>query len=335
MGLRLWIRRRGAVSTAVLLVCSAGVGMCLLSVLYLSGALQQGCDCSSFQSKRSESLKVAEGQHKLAVLVPLRDRFEELQDFVVHLSQFLEAQSVQHQIFAINQVDNLRFNRASLLNVGFLEAGEDFDYVALHDVDLLPNTQDLTYFFPETGPFHLAAPHLHPRYHYPTFIGGVLLLTRKQMIEVNGLSNVYWGWGLEDDELFARLRDAHLVIHRPGNITAGLKSFRHMHDRRVRKRDQIRCFDQQLLTRRRDRRTGLSTVRYTLLERRELTVDGAAVSVLNVQLQCSRQQTPWCDCVQNTGNSPKEKRREIIHALPPEDVIAPKIDWKKHISPDG
>lgn len=32
------------------------------------------------------------------------------------------------------------------------------------------------------------------------------------------MSNKYWGWGLEDDEFFVRLRDANLNITRPLNI---------------------------------------------------------------------------------------------------------------------
>ena len=29
------------------------------------------------------------------------------------------------------------------------------------------------------------------------------------------MSNKYWGWGLEDDEFFVRMRQANLVIERP------------------------------------------------------------------------------------------------------------------------
>ena len=38
---------------------------------------------------------------------------------------------------------------------------------------------------------------------------------------VDGLSNKYWGWGLEDDELYARFKEAQLSIHRPGNLSTG------------------------------------------------------------------------------------------------------------------
>jgi xylosylprotein 4-beta-galactosyltransferase len=55
-------------------------------------------------------------------------------------------------------VENLllffRFNRASLINVGFLESRTDCDYIAMHDVDLVPVTEGLPYMFPEDGPFH-------------------------------------------------------------------------------------------------------------------------------------------------------------------------------------
>ena len=48
------------------------------------------------------------------------------------------------------------------------------DYVALHDVDLLPINPKLAYTFP-AYPFHVSAPWLHPNYHYKTFIGCGLL----------------------------------------------------------------------------------------------------------------------------------------------------------------
>ncbi|XP_066937600.1 beta-1,4-galactosyltransferase 7 isoform X2 [Macrobrachium rosenbergii] len=232
------------------------------------------CDCNNERSAlgdHSYSDHSASGnsgpfpsdKHKMALLIPFRDRFEELMEFAPHIHAFLNSQKKNHHIYVINQVDNLRFNRASLLNVGFLESAVDCDYIAMHDVDLLPMNHALIYEFPHDGPFHVAAPHLHPRYHYPTFIGGVLLVKREDFRLVDGLSNKYWGWGLEDDEFFARLKEANLPVHRPGNLTTGNKdTFKHIHDRRVRRRDMIKCYNQQEVTRRRDRETGLSTTRY-------------------------------------------------------------------------
>lgn len=144
-------------------------------------------------------------------------------------------------------MDRYRFNRASLINVGFLETEKTFDYIAMHDVDLLPMNDQLSYAYPSTGPHHISSPDLHPRYHYFTFIGGILLIKRyaffltdnkpyweiihqsvwhvrfcrEHFIQVNGMSNKYWGWGLEDDEFYVRLKEAGLSVSRPQNISTG------------------------------------------------------------------------------------------------------------------
>ena len=72
-----------------------------------------------------------------------------------------------------------RFNRGSLINVGFLLTESTFDYIAIHDVDLIPVNQNITYVFPHLGPYHVSAPELHPKYHYEKFLGGILLITRE------------------------------------------------------------------------------------------------------------------------------------------------------------
>lgn len=117
----------------------------------------------------------------------------------------------------------------------------------MHDVDLLPMNDQLSYAYPSTGPHHISSPDLHPRYHYFTFIGGILLIKRyvsfltdnkqyweiihqsvwhvrfcrEHFIQVNGMSNKYWGWGLEDDEFYVRLKEAGLSVSRPQNISTG------------------------------------------------------------------------------------------------------------------
>ncbi|RXN35222.1 beta-1,4-galactosyltransferase 7-like protein [Labeo rohita] len=119
------------------------------------------------------------GPHKMALIVPFRERFEELLVFVPYMHAFLNKKKIRHKIFIVNQLDHFRFNRASLINVGYTESGNDTDYIAMHDVDLLPENEDLDYGFPKEGPFHVASPELHPLYHYKTYVGGILLLTKK------------------------------------------------------------------------------------------------------------------------------------------------------------
>lgn len=96
-----------------------------------------------------------------------------------HMIAFMTSQT---EVLSVSRC--VRFNRASLINVGHLESGNDTDYLAMHDVDLLPLNDALDYGFPEDGPFHVASPELHPLYHYKTYVGGILLLTKRHYTKV-------------------------------------------------------------------------------------------------------------------------------------------------------
>lgn len=124
------------------------------------------------------------------------------------------------------------------------------------------------------------------------------------------MSNKYWGWGLEDDEFYVRLKDAGLKVHRPENINTGVTdTFSHIHDRAHRRRDTTKCFNQKDETRRRDIRTGLDTIKYNISDRKELTIDGIGLTVLNVKLECDKGLTPWCDCT----DAPTEAKSKKFH----------------------
>ncbi len=46
--------------------------------------------------------------HQLAVVVPFRDRYEEMMQFVPHIHKFLNRQNIHHKILVINQADKHR-----------------------------------------------------------------------------------------------------------------------------------------------------------------------------------------------------------------------------------
>ncbi|XP_050675072.1 beta-1,4-galactosyltransferase 7 [Leptidea sinapis] len=249
------------------------------------------------QSPEPQKLQISTKLKKLAILVPFRDRFEELLEFVPHMFNFLQNQGILFDIFVIQQKDLNRFNRASLINVGFIFTRDKYDYIAMHDVDLLPINENLKYIYPRLGPMHISSPKTHPKYHYDTFIGGILLITKEHFELVKGMSNNYWGWGLEDDEFYVRLKDAGLKVFRPENITTGIENtFRHMHDKTYRKRDQRRCYNQREVTRHRDRITGVHDVKYSIYSTNSVVIDNLPITVINVELICDKNVTPWCQC---------------------------------------
>lgn len=262
------------------------------------------------------------GPHKLCVIVPLKDRFEELLEFLPHIHRYLNAQQIRHRVLFINQVDVLRFNRASLINVGFLQSQADCDYMAMHDVDLLPLNMNLNYAYPEKGPFHVAAPHLHPKYHYSTFVGGILLLQHAHFRLVKGMSNKFWGWGREDDELYVRMKQANLTIHRPGNLTTNSETtFRHVHEKQVRPRDYKRYGNQRKVSKKRDYDTGVDTVKYKIIDEYDMNVSGASGTVYNVELLCDVEVTSWCmrpeqleEVLQGMQKDHQEAREHVANA---------------------
>ena len=158
----------------------------------------------------------------------------------------------------------------------------------MHDVDLLPTNPALQYKYPETNAFHVSSHELHPKYDYPTFIGGILLISRTSYKKVNGMSNKYWGWGLEDDEFYVRMRRGNIMVERPTGIRTGRSgTFRHLHSNKERSRDQAKCYNQRNLTRRLDKETGVSNTVYTVKHRRRLSIDNTQVNFLDIELgQC-------------------------------------------------
>jgi len=46
-------------------------------------------------------------------------------------------------------------------------------------------------------------------------VGGVLSMTGQHFKQINGYSNMYWGWGGEDDDIFFRINSTGLRIERP------------------------------------------------------------------------------------------------------------------------
>lgn len=126
---------------------------------------------------------------KLGFIVPYRDRR-------AHLPYFLNA--VKGDIVIVEQEAGKPFNRAKLLNVGFLES--DFDYFVFHDIDMIPVGVD----YSPSECAHLAgrASQFGGRLPYPTYFGGVTMFSRECFEVVDGYSNDFWGWGSEDDEMY-------------------------------------------------------------------------------------------------------------------------------------
>ncbi|XP_028156546.1 beta-1,4-N-acetylgalactosaminyltransferase bre-4-like [Ostrinia nubilalis] len=173
-----------------------------------------------------------------AVIVPYRDRAEQLRGFLVYMHMFLRRQSIHYRIFVVEQVDTRPFNRAKLLNIGALAAMRaGYPCLVLHDVDLLPLRPANLYACTKC-PRHMSSSINKFRFVLPylNLFGGAIAITSHQYKTINGMSNEYFGWGGEDDDLYARMESEELKMCRfePENSRYHMMSHKSQHtgDRR-------------------------------------------------------------------------------------------------------
>lgn len=204
---------------------------------------------------------------RIALLIPYRDRENNLPIFLNNLIPFLIKQQTEFTIFLVEQTKDFLFNRCLLFNAGFNETKDDnFTCFILHDVDLIPLDHRNLYRC-SSSPRHLLLSrhneHWAETLPYPTFIGGILALTRKHIEDSNGCSNLYYGWGLEDDDLAIRLKiHGHKIVRYPVDIG----TYYSLHHSPQKRHDKARVKLRQTI-RSRMRQEGLNTLNYTLKAR--------------------------------------------------------------------
>jgi hypothetical protein len=144
--------------------------------------------------------KPTDCQHreKLAIIIPYRDRRDNLALLLKYLHPLLQRQKRYYRIFVVEQYGNDIFNKGRIMNIGVNEAlkMDDFDCFIFHDVDLIPEN-DLNIYECSTEPRHLCPSIDEMRYNlmYYNLVGGVLALNKQQLTKTNGFSSLYWGWG--------------------------------------------------------------------------------------------------------------------------------------------
>lgn len=97
-------------------------------------------------------------RHRVAIVIPYRNREQHLKILLHNLHPMLQRQQLDYGIYVIEEELPTRFNRAMLMNIGFVEALKRYDYqcAVFHDVDLIPENDRNIYSCPQM-PRHLSA----------------------------------------------------------------------------------------------------------------------------------------------------------------------------------
>ena len=159
-----------------------------------------------------------ESSTKVAILVPYRNRAEQLEVFLSHMHPLLQRQMLDYRIFVVEQIGKESFNKGAIYNIGFnksLSYG-DFKCFIFHDVDLL-SENDYNYYGCPASPMHMcpAIDKFNYKLLYRRLVGGIQAITKDHYEKLNGYSNKFWGWGGEDDDLEIRMVKTGLKPIRP------------------------------------------------------------------------------------------------------------------------
>lgn len=154
-------------------------------------------------------------RNKLGIIVPYRNRPNNLNTFYNHMTEYFSNKDIRYEIFIIDQDNAKQFNRGKLLNIGFKYAEKaKCNYVVFHDIDMLPVDVDYSY---SDIPLHLSTNFLlepeQKRDDFDEYFGGVTLFPTEDFKKINGYSNKYWAWGYEDTDLLYRCVKAEVPLN--------------------------------------------------------------------------------------------------------------------------
>ncbi|XP_028661742.1 beta-1,4-galactosyltransferase 1-like [Erpetoichthys calabaricus] len=211
--------------------------------------------------------KECKAVQKVALIIPFRKREEHLKYWLYYLHPILQRQQLDYGVYVIEQSGDATFNRAKLLNVGYVEALKEYDYncFVFSDVDLIP-MDDRNIYKCYKEPRHLAVSmdKFGFRLPYNQFFGGVSSLSKEQFEKINGFPNDYWGWGGEDDDIYNRITFRGMSISRPDGVIGKCRMIRH--DRDAKNDANPQRFDRIARTRQTMNTDGINSLTYQVVE---------------------------------------------------------------------
>jgi len=98
---------------------------------------------TSLQPGGSWAPKTCKARHRVALVIPYRNRLENLKYWLFNMHLFLQRQEIEYTVFIVEQMFNENFNKGILMNAAFklifeAQIGNVYDCILFHDIDLIP-----------------------------------------------------------------------------------------------------------------------------------------------------------------------------------------------------
>ena len=145
--------------------------------------------------------------YKNIILIPYRNRKEHLDQFLKEVLFLFYKYLTPFKIIIIEQLNDKKFNRGKLLNIGYHLFKDSSKYFFHHDVDILPNKKTIeTLYICENYDI------LRIYNGHNSSLGGIVKFTKESFEKINGFPNYIWGWGIEDRSFYYRCKTLNLNI---------------------------------------------------------------------------------------------------------------------------
>ncbi len=213
--------------------------------------------------------KTCRARSRIAIVVPYMNRDKNLRIFLQHMHPFLQKQQLEYGIYLAEPTwkeanRTMQFNRGLMRNIGFHEATKngEYDCVIFHDLDLLPEVDYNNYGCPDV-PRHMCIAVSYLNYKPFNQFGGIVAFRTDHFAAANGYSNIFFGWGGEDDDLGRRCsKDSNVGIYKIPESIGRYKEARHWKNRKASGNHKLWTHGNTRWT-----KDGLNSLNYTLLTR--------------------------------------------------------------------
>jgi len=143
--------------------------------------------------------------YKNIILIPYQNRKDHLTQFFKEIVFLFYKYLRPFKIIIIEQLNDKKFNRGKLLNIGYHLFKDCSKYFFHHDIDILPNEKTIDTLYTCENYDVLRIYNAHN-----SSLGGIVKFTRESFEKINGFPNYIWGWGIEDRSFYYRCKTLEL-----------------------------------------------------------------------------------------------------------------------------
>ncbi|XP_018655333.1 putative beta-1,4-galactosyltransferase [Schistosoma mansoni] len=180
-------------------------------------------------------------------------------------------------VFVINyaSIDNPFIGHVKTPNKVLFWPQIQYKYTLPQSVDFITPNSSVKNFKPQQvfGSFYTKCVHIIyviivKRLIYERFFGGVVTFTRDQYLKINGFSNLYEGWGGEDDDLLLRVEQSGYNLSRINELIGRYYALSHNTDELNEKNPER--FKLLKTSESRFKSDGLNSLKYTVTQSKSM-----------------------------------------------------------------